>query len=732
MRDVQHVLHTLFGFTAFRPGQEQAISSLLDGQHTLVVMPTGAGKSLIYQLTAMCLPQPATTIVISPLIALMKDQVDSLNRRDIPATYINSSQPTGEQSRRMNDVLNGDYRLLYISPERLRNIQFQHTLRRLTIGLLVIDEAHCISHWGHDFRPDYRRIAQARADMGNPLTVALTATATTLVQDDIVELLNIPAAQRVVTGFNRPNLSFEVFYASESASKIHLLKTALQGFNSNNETNADHAPTGAAIIYTGTRRDAEEVAAFVSDGMQLRASYYHAGLESDQRTAIQEAFIKGTLPVVVATNAFGMGIDRADVRMVVHYNMPGTLEAYYQEAGRAGRDGKPARAILLYSPQDRILQQWFIENNAASFDDLQRLYHALAASKEREVQTTMEYLAGMTRLDIAKVRMGLAHLERANIIRQAGDEGTSMHVFLERWDNDAVQTVTASVDAYNRHRQLQLDQITDYAEADSCRRQILLHYFSDHSTAEAERCCDNCFAQQHPPPDPQDAATLSRSERAALVILDTLKRLKYDVGRKRLAEVLKGSQSKTMTQYYRNNAYYGRFAEFLLRDIEEMIEQLVLMGYLKIVGRDIPVLSLSRRGYVALKARAAIPLSLPGARGMSGTSSGAQRDKRHPTVGATAKQTEALFRQGFTPAEIAEKRGLAESTVYNHLSALIGQGHLALSDIVRDEVATQVRAVIAEVGDISKLTPLKERLPDSISFNEIRCVVEDVRREQQK
>ncbi len=617
---VQHALHTLFGFTTFRPGQEQAITSLLDGQHTLVVMPTGAGKSLIYQLTAMCLPQPATTIVISPLIALMKDQVDSLNRRDIPATYINSSQSTSEQSRRMHAVLSGDYRLLYISPERLRSIQFQHTLRRLTIGLLVIDEAHCISHWGHDFRPDYRRIAQARADMGNPLTVALTATATTLVQDDIVELLTIPSAQRVVTGFNRPNLSFEVSYASESASKIHLLKTALQDFNTN-DNDATHAPTGAAIIYTGTRRDAEEIAAFVSNDMHLRASYYHAGLESDQRTAIQEAFIKGTLPVVVATNAFGMGIDRADVRIVVHYNIPGTLEAYYQEAGRAGRDGKPAQAILLYSPQDRILQQSFIKKNAASFDNLQRLYHALAASKEREVQTTMEYLASMTRLDIAKVRIGLAHLERANIIKQTGDEGTSIHVFLERWDNSAVQTVTASVDAYNRHRQLQLDQITDYAEADSCRRHILLHYFSDHSTAEAERCCDNCLAQQHPPPDSQDAASLSRSERAALVILDTLKRLKYGIGRKRLAEVLKGSQSKAMTPYYRNHTYYGRFAEFLLRDIEEMIEQLVLMGYLKIVGRDIPVLSLSHQGYVALKARVAIPLSLPGARATAGASS---------------------------------------------------------------------------------------------------------------
>jgi ATP-dependent DNA helicase RecQ len=238
--ELHNTLQQLFGFAAFRPGQEAAIGSLLAGEHTLVVMPTGAGKSLIYQFTAMCLPAPTVTLVISPLIALMKDQVDSLNRHAIPATYINSSLPGDEQTRRLHDVADGTYRLVYVAPERLRNVHFQHAVQRLSVGLFVVDEAHCISHWGHDFRPDYRRIAQTRVELGQPLTVALTATATTLVQDDIADLLTIPDARRIVTGFNRSNLHFAVRYASDATSKQQQLAELLREF-------AHHA-TGTAIV----------------------------------------------------------------------------------------------------------------------------------------------------------------------------------------------------------------------------------------------------------------------------------------------------------------------------------------------------------------------------------------------------------------------------------------------------------------------------------------------------
>jgi ATP-dependent DNA helicase RecQ len=718
--DLQNTLSRFFGFSAFRPGQEVAIRSLLAGEHTLVVMPTGAGKSLIYQLAALCLPEPAVTLVISPLIALMKDQVDSLNRYGIPATYINSTLPAGEQSRRLQAIASGTYRLVYVAPERLRSVPFQQALRQIAVGLFVVDEAHCISHWGHDFRPDYRRIAQARAEMGQPLTVALTATATTLVQDDIAALLTIPDARRIVTGFNRPNLSFEVLYASDVASKQQLLAGLLHEL-------AQPQTTGTAIVYVGTRREAVEVAAFVSEVVGINASYYHAGLPAGQRSAIQDNFLMGELPVVVATNAFGMGIDRPDVRLVVHYNLPGTLEAYYQEAGRAGRDGLPARAVLLYSPQDRLLQQWFIERGMTSFDELQSLYRALGRMEGTAVQTTLEQLAGTTRLDPLKARVGLAHLERAELIRQTGNEGAQMHLTLAPWDATAVTAITTALDEYTRHRQSQLDQMTDYAEADACRRHILLRYFSDDGPADAERCCDNCLVAQAPTPAPRDLNTLPRSERAALIILDTVRRLPWNVGRRRISDILKASRAKGMTEVYQQQTYYGRFAEFSRKAIEEMIEQLITQGYLKIVGGDIPVVTLTQRGRQALQARAPIALELPGTSGNAETSGG--KRKRY-AQSHTADETEVLLRQGMSPADIAAERELTERTIFQHLAFLVGEGRIDLAAVVAETVVTQVRAVADEVGDLSRLKPLKERLPDEISYEELRCVVEDLKRQR--
>ncbi|HLA87675.1 MAG TPA: RecQ family ATP-dependent DNA helicase, partial [Anaerolineales bacterium] len=293
-------LHQHFGFDSFRAGQEEAIHSLLNNQHTLAIMPTGAGKSLIYQLAALQLE--GITLVISPLIALMKDQVDALNRKGIPATFINSAMPVTEQKDRLTFISQGKYRLIYVAPERLRSVTFLQSLQNLTLSLLAVDEAHCISEWGHDFRPDYLHIAEARKQLGNPLTVALTATATPKVQNDIVRSLALPeSTKRIVTGFNRPNLTLEVKYTADTESKFRALNELL-----------NLHPNGATLIYTGTRRDAEEVAEFVRVVCKLKAEHYHAGLPAEDRARIQERFINGTTPVVVATNAFGMGIDRAD------------------------------------------------------------------------------------------------------------------------------------------------------------------------------------------------------------------------------------------------------------------------------------------------------------------------------------------------------------------------------------------------------------------------------------
>ena len=295
--DILSILQTHFGFKCFRPGQPEAITSLLEKKDTLVVMPTGAGKSLIFQLAALQLE--GLTLVISPLIALMKDQVDGLVKRDIHATYINSTLSPGEQADRLKHLSHGDYRIVYVAPERLRSVPFLKSLQKQTVSLLAVDEAHCISEWGHDFRPDYLHIAQARIALGGPLTTALTATATPQVQNDIIRLLGLADAVRIVTGFNRPNLSLNVCYTNGIPAKLRALKQLF----------ASHG-TGAAILYAGTRRDAEEAAEFVRTVVKFPAGYYHAGLPNEERTRIQNEFISGRSNFIAATNAFGMGIDR--------------------------------------------------------------------------------------------------------------------------------------------------------------------------------------------------------------------------------------------------------------------------------------------------------------------------------------------------------------------------------------------------------------------------------------
>jgi ATP-dependent DNA helicase RecQ len=706
--DLLATLHTHFGFAAFRPGQAEAIAKLLAGQHTLVVMPTGAGKSLIYQFTALRLH--GLTLVISPLIALMKDQVDGLRRQGIPATYINSALPTDEQARRLQALAKGAFRLAYVAPERLRSVPFQQTLRRLTVGLLAVDEAHCISQWGHDFRPDYLHIAAARASLGNPVTVALTATATPQVQDDIVRLLGLPTAQRIVTGFNRPNLTFAVRYTLDLPAKLQALQELLTALDD-----------GAAIVYTGTRREAEEVAEFVRSVGGMEAQHYHAGLEAETRERVQEAFLAGDLPVVVATNAFGLGIDRPDVRLVAHYNLPGTLEAYYQEAGRAGRDGQAAQAVLLYAPQDRALQEWFIENDAPTPEETRTLYEVLSAPRRSELWLTTNDLSLATGLPEVKVKVGLAQLEAAGAVHRLGDEGPRMLLRLGPWDEAAMQATAANVEERRGQRRAQLAQMVAYAEANACRRRILLAHFGDQSPAEAPLCCDNCLTRQPATSavPAGDVSRLSQAERAALIILDALHRWKWEVGREKLAQILKGSRAKEVQQFgYDRSTYYGRLEVFTQREIENLIGQLITQGYLKVIGGDRPVLRLTPRGQAALQARAAIPLHLPRT-----AEEIAQKQAQHAADG-TVNYTRQLLEEDLSPAQIAQRRGLVESTIYGHLAQLIAEGAVPLARLVPEELRQQVLTAAAQASTPG-LSAIKALLPDDVSYGVIRCVLAD-------
>ena len=342
------LLKRYYKFNKFWPGQEEIIQSILDGRDTLAVMPTGGGKSLCYQLPALIFE--GLTLVISPLIALMKDQIDVLQKRGMPASFINSSLSEKEIKKRTAEALKGKIKILYIAPERL-NSGFNSVLRKIPISFAAIDEAHCVSTWGHDFRPDYRAIKECIETLPKrPIVAGFTATATPEVREDIVESLGLKKPRVFVRGFDRPNLRF-------------FAKGWLDEFSRDSEVLrlAKSLPK-PGIVYVGKRDKAEELAVHLTDN-GIPALPYHAGLRTEDRTVIQEMFMREKASVVVATIAFGMGIDRADVRFVIHAGMPGTLERYYQEAGRAGRDSKPATCFLLHSGKDGALQNYFINKN---------------------------------------------------------------------------------------------------------------------------------------------------------------------------------------------------------------------------------------------------------------------------------------------------------------------------------------------------------------------------------
>ncbi len=355
---------------------------------------------------------------------------------------------------------------------------------------------------------------------------------------------------------------------------------------------------GATIIYTGTRRDAEDVAEFVNTVVGMHAQYYHAGLPAEERSLIQEAFMSGDLSLVAATNAFGMGIDRPDVRQVIHFSMPGSLEAYYQEAGRAGRDDFPAKAVLLYSPEDRSLQEWFINNSIITTGELRVIYEALLPSSDKNRTITYEELTLLTGLHEVKIRIGLAELERSGFLDRMGNEGFSIRVQLNSWIDAEIPLITKRLEQHHAHRKKQLVQIVYYAESNGCRRKIILDHFGDKGAVEAEICCDNCEAQKFISSEMRkDASSLEPSERIALAILDAVRRLSLGVGREKLAKILKGSKAKEIYKLgYDKNIYYGRLAGFTLEQILKFLDQLLEQRFLKVIGGEYPIFGLNPSG----------------------------------------------------------------------------------------------------------------------------------------
>ncbi|HTN24154.1 MAG TPA: RecQ family ATP-dependent DNA helicase [Solirubrobacteraceae bacterium] len=599
--DPHAALREHFGFDAFRPGQEQAVRAAAGppARDVLVVMPTGAGKSLCYQLPALM--RDDLTLVVSPLVSLMRDQVDALAvAAPGRAALVNAQQDAADNRLALERAAAGELRLLYVAPERFSSAPFLEAMRATKIGLFVVDEAHCVSQWGHDFRPDYFRLADAARWLQAEAIIASTATATPQVANDIALRLGLRDAVRVSTGFDRPNLSFGVIACASTQAKHRHITAAL-------------STPGAtpAIVYAGTRAGAEKLADRLSPALEGAVGVYHAGLGRDQRTEVQRRFMDGRLDVVVATNAFGMGIDKADVRTVCHESVPGSVEAYYQEAGRAGRDGRPARALLFAEGRDKGLHVFFIQRG--EIDD-----QAIATIARRlEMRATNgRYDLGADELASVlgggrgdgddQVRAVVGHLARAGVIRPAPSSPDRIRGRIEGpFDGRARAACRMSAGDAQRARWTQYRNVWAFVEGSACRRETILRHFGDRSTPTPDPgvpCCDVCDPSWLPVAPASPSKARKRSGRGGAgpapaagdldaAILSVVETADPAVGRTRTVEILRGGQSKALVKSGHDGLpAYGTFDHLTAKQVLARVDELIGDGRLRSTGGAYPKL----------------------------------------------------------------------------------------------------------------------------------------------
>ncbi len=665
MSALDRILRDRFGHPAFRPGQAEIVEHVVDSGDALVVMPTGAGKSLCYQLPALALGGVA--VVVSPLIALMKDQVDGLRAHGIRATLINSTLAPEERRARLREVRAGAWELVFVAPERF-SPRFCEELRAADVRLFAVDEAHCLSQWGHDFRPDYLRLGAVRRDLGSPRTIALTATATPAVQDDIVKSLwlGAPSVRRFVRGFDRTNLGMEVVEVAGPREKDALLPNLVL--------------PGPTLVYCATRKNVER-AALALQAAGIVPGVYHGGLEMADRTRVQDEFMDGRTNVVVATNAFGMGVDKDDVRVVVHYDLPGTIEAYYQEIGRAGRDGKRSRVVLMWREEDRRIQEFFVNLAHPPADWVHRVWDRLRSRGENPVFLTAEQLAEALPDDAGGERAAtscLYVLQREGLIRRVAPTERAGRVEVRSSSDPALSGIRATVWAWlraqgrptvgvwpdrlaeeldlsrdqvvaalrgledrgllaytaperaagvellstapltlddaamkaRRARELQkLQKMVDYGRA-GCRRRYILTYFGD--PAPWDRCgdCDACRAGKPLAVEPRPLAP--DQELVVRKVLSCVARLGDPWPASILARILVGSRDPSVLGWERLSTY-GALSGLTQHDVEQVIAELERAGALQretktrpVNGRDrtFAVLALSPLGRDVMLQRA--------------------------------------------------------------------------------------------------------------------------------
>lgn len=607
-------LQEIFGFEDFLDGQEGVIEQILSGRDGSVVMPTGGGKSLCYQLPALC--RGGVTLVVSPLIALMKDQVDALEERGVAVTLINSTLTWNEQKERLEGMKNGAYRLVYIAPERFRASSFMGALSDVKIEMVAIDEAHCLSQWGHDFRPDYMRLGKALEDMGRPQCVALTATATPIVREDIRGVLNLREPFESISGFERPNLSFTITPVEKVAQKYGRLKKVL-------------AENKTGIVYCATRKKVEEVAETIHS-WGLKCIAYHGGMSDQEREDTQNAFISREADIAVATNAFGMGIDRSDVRFVVHFEIPGSVEAYYQEAGRAGRDGEASVCELLFNYADTRTQEFFIDGVNPGPGMIRDVYQFFLneADENYEVHRTLDEIKdAIGAKNGMAVGAALGSLSRGRWVERFDVPGMRAKGTRLLKPDVLTRDLTldeAALEEKERRDREKLEKMVQLCYANTCRQQWVLEYFGE---VDAPVCgsCDVCRGEENSerraPSDEENLIVRKFLSGVARMSRRTPTGWEGIFGRGRIVQMLLGSKSQEVLRVRLHELKtYGILKKQGTAYLNALARSLNSGGLIVTQMGEYPLVTLTPRGEQVMMGKTSYSLEWPSNDGGSKTS----------------------------------------------------------------------------------------------------------------